>query len=47
MLESGVHQCRCPVCEHPRGHPDKEPHRNMNLLLSHLDGQQQRLFPPV
>jgi hypothetical protein len=47
MWESGVHQCRCPVCDQPGDHPDKELHRNMHLLLSHLDEQQRRLYAAV
>jgi len=44
MWESSVHQCRCPSCNQPGGHPDKELHRNMNLLLRRLDEQQRRLY---
>jgi hypothetical protein len=44
MQESSVHQCRCPVCDQPGNHPDQELHRNMNLLIGHLDEQQRRLY---
>ncbi len=44
MTESGLHPCQCPLCTQPQDHPDKEFHRNMNLLLSRLDEQQRRLY---
>lgn len=47
MSDSVVHQCRCPVCDQSDYHPDKELHRNMNLLLSRLDEQQRRLYAAV
>jgi hypothetical protein len=47
MWESSVHQCGCPVCDQPADHPDKELHRNMNLLLGRLDEQQRRLYAAV
>jgi hypothetical protein len=47
MSESRLHQCRCPTCAQPGYHPDKELHRNMNLLLSRLNEQQRRLYAAV
>src|SRR5262249_45642925 len=44
MPESDIHPCQCPSCTQPQDHPDKELHRNMNLLLSRLDEQQRRLY---
>src|SRR3954447_10943256 len=47
MPESNVHQCRCSLCCQSEYHPDKELHRNMNLLLGRLDEQQRRLYAAV
>src|SRR5262249_26467181 len=37
-----VHQCACPDCLQPGGHPNKELHRQLNLVLSRLDERQRR-----
>jgi len=37
-----IRQCQCPDCLQPGGHPNREFHRQLNLLLSRLDEQQQR-----
>jgi hypothetical protein len=42
MPESKVHTCQCHHCQQEADHPDKELHRQMNLLLSRLDEQQRR-----
>jgi len=42
-----VHQCRCPRCSAPEPHPDREAHRQMNLLMSRLDEQQRRWYAAV
>lgn len=47
MPQQVVHQCKCPDCLAPDPHPDKEIHRQMNLLLSRLDEQQRRWYAAV
>ncbi len=42
-----VHQCQCPQCSSPEPHPDREVHRQMNLLMSRLDEQQRRRYAAV
>ena len=42
MPDATVYQCRCPHCLGLEEHPDKELHRQFNLLLSRLDEQQSR-----
>lgn len=44
MPQKVVHQCKCPNCQQPGEHPDKELHHQMNLLLSRLDEQQRRWY---
>jgi hypothetical protein len=39
-----IHVCQCPRCQQEADHPDKELHRQMNLLLSRLDEQQRRWY---
>ena len=39
-----THICQCPQCQQGADHPDKELHRQMNLLLSRLDEQQRRWY---
>ena len=39
-----IHLCQCPRCQEEAEHPDKELHRQMNLLLSRLDEQQRRWY---
>jgi hypothetical protein len=39
-----IHVCQCPQCQTGAEHPDKELHRQMNLLLSRLDEQQRRWY---
>jgi hypothetical protein len=39
-----VHQCECRQCQQEGDHPDKELHRQMNLLMSRLDEQQRRWY---
>jgi len=39
-----IHTCQCPHCQQGAGHPDKELHRQMNLLLSRLDEPQRRWY---
>jgi hypothetical protein len=39
-----IHVCQCPHCQAGAEHPDKELHRQMNLLLSRLDEQQRRWY---
>jgi len=36
------HQCQCPHCLQEENHPDKDLHRQFNLLLSHLNEQNRR-----
>jgi hypothetical protein len=44
MADIQVHQCCCPDCVAGADHPDREFHRQMNLLYSRLDEQQRRWF---
>ena len=39
-----IHVCQCPQCQAGTEHPEKELHRQMNLLLSRLDEQQRRWY---
>lgn len=41
---SDIHLCECPRCQEGAEHPDKELHRQMNLLVSRLDEQQRRWY---
>ena len=47
MPPQDVHPCQCPDCLGPEPHPDRELHRQMNLLLSRLDEQQRRWYAAV
>ena len=42
-----VHTCQCPRCQTDAPHPDREYHRQMDLLLSWLDERQRRWYPAV
>jgi len=42
MPRKDVHQCQCPHCLGLGHHPDQPIHRQMNLLLSRLDGSRRR-----
>src|ERR687886_2533404 len=42
-----VRSCQCARCEIAAPHPDREYHRQMNLLLSRLDEQQRRWYLAV
>lgn len=44
MQEAALRQCQCPDCLQPDDHPNKDLHRDMNLLVSRLDEQQRRWF---
>jgi hypothetical protein len=44
MADRTIHQCQCPDCCSGAEHPDRELHREMNLLASRLDEQQRRWF---
>jgi hypothetical protein len=37
-----VHQCACAICASGAEHPDRQLHRNINLVLSRLNEQQRR-----
>jgi len=39
--------CQCPRCQQGEDHPDRELHRQMNLLLNCLDEQQRRWYAAV
>ena len=39
-----IHTCQCPQCQAGAEHPDRELHRQMNLLVSRLDEQQRRWY---
>ena len=42
-----VRSCRCARCQIDAPHPDREYHRQMNLLLSRLDERQRRWYLAV
>ncbi len=42
-----VRICQCPACQRGAVHPEREYHRQMNLLLSRLDEQQRRWYLAV
>src|SRR5438552_16864641 len=42
-----IHECDCGPCNRGEAHPDREYHRQMNLLLSRLDEQQRRWYLAV
>ena len=42
-----VRTCQCARCQRDAPHPDREYHRQMNLLLSRLDEQQRRWYLAV
>src|ERR687884_1684536 len=42
-----VRTCQCARCQMEASHPDREYHRQMNLLLSRLDEQQRRWYLAV
>lgn len=44
MTALAVPSCQCPLCQQEADHPDRERHRQMNLLLSRLDEQQRRWY---
>src|SRR6266436_1896783 len=43
-MQDAIRQCQCPDCLQDAKHPNKEIHRQMNLLLSRLDEQQRRWY---
>lgn len=43
-MQDAIRQCQCPDCSQDGEHPNKEIHRQMNLLLSRLDEQQRRWY---
>jgi hypothetical protein len=42
MAGHAVHRCQCPGCLSGRDHPDRQQHRQINLLLSRLGEQRRR-----
>jgi hypothetical protein len=44
MADLKIHLCQCPDCAAGADHPDRERHRQMNLLLRRLNEQQRRWF---
>lgn len=44
MADIDIHPCQCPGCTSGQDHPDRDLHRQMNLLYSRLDEQQRRWF---
>jgi hypothetical protein len=42
MADATVPQCQCPSCQGGGGHPDRQWHAHLNLLMSRLDEQQRR-----
>ena len=47
MPISEAHVCQCADCTQEAGHPNKQFHQQMNLLLSRLDEQQRRWYVAV
>ena len=47
MNSTPVRVCQCPGCQQEAPHPDREHHRQMNLLLSRLDEAQRRWYVAV
>lgn len=44
MTSLNVTVCQCPRCQQEADHPERELHRQMNLLCSRLDEQQRRWY---
>ena len=44
MEKQQLHQCKCPICQRPEEHPEKEQHHRMNVFFSRLDEQQKRWY---
>jgi len=44
MTVSEVRVCQCALCQQEGAHPERELHRQMNLLLSRLDEAQRRWY---
>jgi transposase len=42
LLPEPVNECQCPHCLKLEDHPDKQLHRHLNVLLSHLNEQERR-----
>jgi hypothetical protein len=42
MADSAIHPCGCPSCQSGQDHPDRQLHRQINLLMSRLNEQQRR-----
>ena len=42
MADIELHQCQCPQCVAGNDHPDRQLHRQMNVLFCRLDEQQRR-----
>lgn len=43
-MQDVIRPCQCPDCLEDAEHPNKELHRQINLLLSRLDEQQRRWY---
>lgn len=44
MKQRMINHCQCPICLSSRDHPDKEHHRQINLLMSIMNSRQRRWF---
>lgn len=44
MKQRIVNHCQCPICLSGRDHPDKELHKQINLLMSIMNAKQRRWF---
>lgn len=44
MTSVPITVCQCPLCQQETDHPDRELHRQMNLVCSRLDEQQRRWY---
>ena len=44
MKQRMVNHCQCEICRSGRDHPDRESHRQLNYIMSHLNSTQRRLL---
>ena len=47
MKQRMVNHCQCPICLSSRDHPDKDLHRQINLLISIMNAKQRRWFVAI
>ena len=44
MKQRMVNHCQCEICLSGRDHPDRDVHRQINYIMSHLNSNQRRLL---